>query len=70
LKLLRAEQLLLLTHTLATLPDDQRAAYELHHFQGFSVPETALRMNKTVAAVTGLLDRGGKELRRRMGEPQ
>jgi RNA polymerase sigma-70 factor, ECF subfamily len=69
-KLLRAEQLLLLTHALAALPDDQRAAYELHHFQGLSVPETALRMNKTVAAVTGLLYRGGKELRRRMGEPQ
>jgi DNA-directed RNA polymerase specialized sigma24 family protein len=33
-KLLRAEQLLLPTHALATLPDDQRAAYDLHHFQG------------------------------------
>jgi DNA-directed RNA polymerase specialized sigma24 family protein len=69
-KLLRAEQLLLLAHALAELPDDQRTAYELNHFQGQSVPETAALMNKTVASVTGLLYRGGKELRWRMGELQ
>jgi RNA polymerase sigma-70 factor (ECF subfamily) len=66
--LMKAEQLLSLARALAELSDDQRMAYELHHFQGLTVPETGQRMNKTVAAVTGLLYRGGKELRRRMAE--
>jgi DNA-directed RNA polymerase specialized sigma24 family protein len=38
---------------------------KLTQFRGQSHAES-----KTVAAVTGLLYRGGKELRRRMGEPQ
>jgi len=67
---MRAEQLFLLTRALAQLPDDQRTAIELHHFQGLSVPESARRMNKTVASVTGLLYRGGKELRQRMADPR
>jgi RNA polymerase sigma-70 factor, ECF subfamily len=68
-KAMRAEQLVLLARALAQLPGDQRTAIELHHFQGLSVPAAARRMNKTVASVTGLLYRGGKELRQRMGKP-
>jgi RNA polymerase sigma-70 factor, ECF subfamily len=69
-KAVRAEQLGTLSRALAQLPDDQRTAIELHHFQGLSVPESARRMNKTVASVTGLLYRGGKELRQRMSDPR
>jgi RNA polymerase sigma-70 factor (ECF subfamily) len=65
----RGEELLLLAAALASLPDDQRSAIELHHLQALSVPEVAWRMNKTVASVTGLLYRGCKVLRLRMGEP-
>jgi len=65
---MRAEQLILLARALAQLPEDQRRALHLHHFQGLSVPESARRMNKTVASVTGLLYRGGKELRLRMAD--
>ncbi len=66
----RAEQLRLLAEALASLPDDQRDAIEMHNLQGFTVPEVARRMNKTVASVTGLLYRGSKALRLRMGKTQ
>jgi RNA polymerase sigma-70 factor, ECF subfamily len=65
-QVMQAEQVVLLANALAELPDDQRSALELHHFQGLSVPETARRMNKTVASVTGLLYRGSKDLRQRI----
>jgi RNA polymerase sigma-70 factor, ECF subfamily len=58
----RAEQLLLLAEALASLPADQRTALELHHFQGLTVAETARRMERTIASVTGLLYRGAKAL--------
>jgi RNA polymerase sigma-70 factor, ECF subfamily len=69
-KAARAEELRLLATALASLADDQRSAIELHHLQGLTVPEVARRMDKTVASVTGLLYRGGKALRQRMGKSQ
>ncbi len=68
-KAARIEELRRLAAALASLPEDQRRAIEMHHLQDLSVPETARRMNKTVAAVTGLLYRGGKGLRERMSQP-
>ncbi len=65
---IKAEHLMLLASSLASLPADQRTALELHHCEGLTVPEVARRMEKTVASVTGLLYRGGKALRTRMGE--
>ena len=65
---IKAEHLMLLASSLASLPADQRTALELHHCEGLTVPEVARRMDKTVASVTGLLYRGGKALRTRMGE--
>jgi RNA polymerase sigma-70 factor (ECF subfamily) len=65
-KAAKAEDLRLLAAALASLPEEQRGAIELHHLQGLSVPEVARRMNKSVASVSGLLYRGGKALRQRM----
>ena len=69
-KAAKAEELRLLAAALASLPEDQRTAIELHHLLGLTVPEVSWRMNKTVASVTGLLYRGGKALRQRMGKSQ
>jgi RNA polymerase sigma-70 factor (ECF subfamily) len=69
-KAVRAEELRRLVAALASLPEDQRSAIELHHLEGLSVPEVARRMDKTVASVTGLLYRGGKVLRHRMNKSQ
>jgi RNA polymerase sigma-70 factor, ECF subfamily len=64
----KAEQLVILAGALAELPEDQRTVLELHYLQGISLPKIALEMNKTVASVAGLLYRGAKSLRKRMGD--
>jgi RNA polymerase sigma-70 factor (ECF subfamily) len=66
----RVEQLLRLARALAELPEDQRTALELHHFQGLSVPEAGRRMGRSVASVTGLLYRGGKAIRMLLEEDE
>jgi RNA polymerase sigma-70 factor, ECF subfamily len=62
-RVLRQEQLLTLADSLARLPDGQRAALELHYFQGLQVQEVGLRMGRSPAAVAGLLRRGLATLR-------
>jgi RNA polymerase sigma-70 factor (ECF subfamily) len=64
----RQEQLLALAEALATLPADQRTALELRHLQELPVHEVATRMNRTPAAVAGLLRRGLASLRGALGE--
>ena len=54
----RDEQLLRLADALIGLPDDQRRAVELRHLHGLATVEIARRMDRTVAAVGGLLQRG------------
>ena len=64
----REEQLLGMAQALATLPETQRKAVELHHLQGWSLDEIARNLGVTKAAVAGLLHRGLKNLRQRLDE--
>lgn len=59
------EQRRLIAH-LAQLPPDQGEAISLYHLHERSVAEVALDMNRTEAAIGGLLQRGIKALRRSM----
>lgn len=59
----REEELLAMADALAQLPDAQREAVVLHHLQGCSLTEVAARLQRTEAAVAGLLHRGLKQLR-------
>lgn len=57
------ERLLWLAGGLAALPEEQRLAVQLRHLHGWPVDEIARHMNKTTAAVAGLLQRGLAALR-------
>ena len=59
----RVEESARLAAALATLPNDQRQALQLHHLDGHTLANTAAAMNKTKTAVAGLLFRGLKRLR-------
>lgn len=65
---IRAEQLVELTEALAMLPEDQRAALTLRYLEGLSVADVAARMARSTVSVTGLIYRGTKALRERMGQ--
>jgi RNA polymerase sigma-70 factor, ECF subfamily len=64
----RNERLLRLADALARLPEDQRRAVELRHLQGLPLAETAMRMERSVDAVVGLIHRGLRALRRDLEE--
>ncbi len=64
----RAEQLLRLAAALPGLPEDQRAAVELHHLRGLSLAEVGERLGRSKEAVAGLLFRGLRKLRDLLGE--
>jgi RNA polymerase sigma-70 factor (ECF subfamily) len=57
------EEVLRLADVLTTLPEGQREAIVLHYWQELPVAEVAARLNRTPAAVAGLLQRGLKALR-------
>jgi RNA polymerase sigma-70 factor, ECF subfamily len=62
-RVIRHEQLLRLADAMAQLPDDQRQAVELRHLQGLPTAEIAKQMNRSIAAIGGLLQRGLRALR-------
>src|SRR4051794_25846402 len=64
-KMERHERALQLAEALAQLPDAQRDAVLLRHFQELSLAEIAEQL---AAAVTGLLQRGLKNLRKSLAE--
>lgn len=59
----REEQLLRLSSALAGLPELQREAVELRHLHGWSLQRIAEHLERTPAAVAGLLHRGLRTLR-------
>jgi RNA polymerase sigma-70 factor (ECF subfamily) len=57
------EQALQLAEALEQLPESQRQALILQHWQGWSLAEIGRHMHRTPAAVAGLVKRGLRQLR-------
>jgi RNA polymerase sigma-70 factor, ECF subfamily len=66
----RQEQTLRLAQALADLPEAQREALVLQHWHGWSLAQIAEHLDRTHAAVAGLLKRGLRQLRTVLGEPE
>jgi RNA polymerase sigma-70 factor (ECF subfamily) len=64
----RQERALRLAEALAHLPDSQREAILLRHFQGLSLSQISEQMECTTAAATGLLQRGLRNLRKSLSD--
>lgn len=64
----RQERALQIAEALAKLPDTQREAIVMRHFQALSLSEIADQLGCTSAAVAGLLQRGLKNLRKALSE--
>jgi RNA polymerase sigma-70 factor, ECF subfamily len=64
----REEEAVRVALALSELPEQQREAVILRHWHGYSVAEIAAQLSTTPDAVTGLLYRGLKALRTRLGE--
>jgi RNA polymerase sigma-70 factor (ECF subfamily) len=62
----RQERAVRLAEALATLPENQREAVVLRHWQGCSLVEIGEHLGCTTAAVTGLLHRGLRNLRQQL----
>jgi RNA polymerase sigma-70 factor, ECF subfamily len=67
-KLERHERALQLAEALAQLPEAQRDAVVLRHFEGLPLAQIAEQLHCTTAAVTGLLHRGLKNLRKSLAD--
>jgi RNA polymerase sigma-70 factor (ECF subfamily) len=65
----RNEQLLALADALANLPEAQREAIVLRHLERLRIEEIAQRLERTPAAIAGLLKRGLRSLRSQMRDP-
>jgi RNA polymerase sigma-70 factor (ECF subfamily) len=63
----REERAVLLADALSRLPESQREALILHYWEGRTLAEIAGDLDRTPAAVAGLLKRGLQHLRREMG---
>ncbi len=60
---MREERLVRLAQALLELPEDQRTAIEIHHLKGVSLKDTGKEMDRSQAAVAGLIRRGLVRLR-------
>src|SRR5689334_8908281 len=65
----REEEMVSLACAIAQLPEAQREAVVLHHLQGATLAAVAAKLQRTEAAVAGLLHRGMKQLRELLEEP-
>lgn len=68
-KVIQIEELVRLARGLARLPDDQRQAVELHHLQGRTLAQLSEQLNRSNAAIAGLLRRGLKRLHELLEKP-
>jgi len=66
----KQEQALELAKALAELPEAQREALVLQHWHGWSLAQIAQHMDKSHAAVAGLIKRGLQQLRKRLQESE
>jgi RNA polymerase sigma-70 factor (ECF subfamily) len=66
----RDEQGLRLAEALAGLPEAQREALMLQHWHGWTLAEIARHLNRTHAAVAGLIKRGLASLRNVLRQPE
>ncbi len=64
----RDEDAVRLAAALAELPEPQREALALQHWQGLSLAEIGERLDRTPAAVAGLIKRGVRRLRELLDE--
>jgi RNA polymerase sigma-70 factor, ECF subfamily len=64
----QGEQALLLAEALEKLPESQREALVLQHWQGLSLAEIGAHLGRSPEAVAGLIKRGLKQLRQLMQE--
>jgi RNA polymerase sigma-70 factor (ECF subfamily) len=66
-KAIRQEEIDALAAALDDLPDDQRRAIELKHLQGCTMDAVSQQMDRSLQSVAGLLRRGLRALRERLG---
>ncbi len=66
MRAVRNEDLLRMADALLELPEAQRDAIVLHHLHSWTISEVAQRLERTDAAVAGLLHRGLRKLRELM----
>lgn len=64
----RCEQAVRLAEALASLPNGQREAIVMRHYEGQSLADISRKLGRSPDAVAGLLKRGLKELRKQLGE--
>ncbi len=67
-KAVKQEDLLRLSQALTELPEAQREVIVLHHLQGQKLAEVAAEMDRSEAAVAGLLFRGLRTLHTLLGD--
>lgn len=65
-RVIKAEAALNLAHAIEQLPEQQRLAVRMRHLEGRGIDDVAAAMNKSPAAVAGLIRRGLEALRERL----